>query len=74
VALVADEGGALDSGTASDETETDLAGYGQAVDVAAHVPTLSGAIVAAGVAGLVWIWRQVRRRRAAGVTPHTQRG
>ena len=74
MALVADEHRAVDSDTASDETETDLASYGQAVDVAAHVPTLSGAIAAGGVAGLVRIWRQVRHRRAAGAPPHTRRG
>jgi hypothetical protein len=74
VALVADEDRAIDSDTASDESDADLAAYGQAVDVAAHVPTLSGAIAAGVVAGLVWIWRQVRHRRAAGAPPHTRRG
>ncbi|HZA76749.1 MAG TPA: hypothetical protein VE623_10220 [Acidimicrobiales bacterium] len=48
---------------ASDDME--LAGYGQAVDVAVHVPTLSGAVVCAVVAAVVWVWRQVRRGRAA---------
>jgi hypothetical protein len=46
--------------------EEDLAVYGQAVDVAVHVPTLSGALVAGLVAGAVWTWRQLRRGRAAG--------
>jgi len=46
--------------------EEDLAVYGQAVDVAVHVPTLSGALVAGLVAGAVWMWRQLRRGRAAG--------
>jgi hypothetical protein len=50
--------------TAPDEEE--LAVYGQAVDVAVHVPTLSGALVAGLVAGAVWTWRQLRRRHAAG--------
>jgi hypothetical protein len=46
--------------------EEELAVYGQAVDVAVHVPTLSGALVAGVVAGAVWMWRQLRRGRAAG--------
>jgi hypothetical protein len=46
--------------------EEDLAVFGQAVDVAVHVPTLSGALVAGLVAGAVWTWRQLRRGRAAG--------
>jgi hypothetical protein len=78
VAFVADKARAVDSGASSDgsetETDTELAAYGQAVDVVAHVPTLSGAIAAAGVAGLVWIWRQIRHRRAAGTQPNTRRG
>jgi hypothetical protein len=76
VAFVADKARAVDSGNSSDESETDteLAAYGQAVDVVAHVPTLSGAIAAAGVAGLVWIWRQIRHRRAASTPPNTRRG
>lgn len=47
----------------SDDSE--LAAYGQAVDVAVHVPTLSGAIAVSAVAAVLWIWRQVRRGRAA---------
>jgi hypothetical protein len=46
--------------------EEDLGVYGQAADVAVHVPTLSGALVAGLVAGAVWTWRQLRRRHAAG--------
>jgi hypothetical protein len=40
--------------------------YGGIVDVAAHVPTLMGAVTAAIAAGLVWTWRWAwRRRRSA---------
>jgi hypothetical protein len=46
--------------------EEGVAVYGQAVDVAVHVPTLSGALVAGLVAAAVWTWRQLRRRHAAG--------
>jgi hypothetical protein len=45
--------------------EEGVAVYGQAVDVAVHVPTLSGALVAGLVAAAVWTWRQLHRRHAA---------
>jgi hypothetical protein len=48
-----------------DSDESELAAYGQAVDVAAHVPTLSGAIAAVAVVAVVWVWRQLRGGRAA---------
>jgi hypothetical protein len=40
-----------------------LGAYGGIVDVAAHVPTVTGAITAAIAAGLVWTWRWAWRRR-----------
>jgi hypothetical protein len=57
--------GTDDANGPGDSDESELAAYGQAVDVAAHVPTLSGAIAAVAVAGVVWVWRQLRRGRAA---------
>jgi hypothetical protein len=50
----------------SDEADTNaaLGGYGDAVDVAVKVPTLTGAIVALAAGTLVWAWRWLRSRRA----------
>jgi hypothetical protein len=58
-----------DDRTSSDDSgDSELAAYGQAVDVAVHVPTLSGAIAAGAVAAVVWIWRQLRHGRAAAIS------
>jgi hypothetical protein len=40
-----------------------LGAYGGILDVAAHVPTLTGAITAAIAAGLVCTWRRAWRKR-----------
>jgi hypothetical protein len=49
-----------------DETDsnTAVAGYGSAIDMAVKIPTLSGALFALAAGTLVWAWRQLRRRRA----------
>jgi hypothetical protein len=58
-----------DDRTPSDDSgDSELAAYGQAVDVAVHVPTLSGALAAGTVAAIVWIWRQLRHGRAAAMS------
>ena len=60
---------ASDDRTPSDDSgDWELAAYGQAVDVAVHVPTLSGALAAGTVAAIVWIWRQLRHGRAAAMS------
>jgi hypothetical protein len=51
-----------------DSADSELAAFGQAVDVAVHVPTLSGVIAAGAVAAIVWIWRQLRHGRAAALS------
>jgi hypothetical protein len=40
-----------------------LSAYGDAVDLAARVPTLMGALVAGIAAGLVYAWRWAWRKR-----------
>jgi hypothetical protein len=59
--------GTADASGAGDSDASELAAYGHAVDVAAHVPTLSGAVAAMGLAAVVWMWRQMRRDRAAAM-------
>jgi hypothetical protein len=49
-----------DDGDVNDDEA--LGAYGGIVDVAAHVPTLTGAIAAAIAAGLVWTWRWAWRK------------
>jgi hypothetical protein len=43
------------------ESEAGLGEYGDAVDMAIKVPTLSGVLVTLFVAALVWAWRKSRR-------------
>jgi hypothetical protein len=43
------------------ESEVGLGEYGDAVDLAVKVPTLTGVIVALVIAALVWAWRKSRR-------------
>ena len=45
------------------DSEAALRGYGDAVDMAAKVPTLSGFLVALAAGTFVWAWRQLRLRR-----------
>jgi hypothetical protein len=40
-----------------------LGGYGDALDMAGKVPTLTGVLVALAAAGLVWMWQRLSRRR-----------
>jgi hypothetical protein len=47
------------------DDEAALAGFGDALDLAARVPTLTGAVLALIGAGLVWGWQRLRRRVAA---------
>ena len=51
-----------DHGAAADD-DASLSAYGDAVDVVARVPTLTGAVVAAIAVGLVWTWQWALRRR-----------
>jgi hypothetical protein len=53
---------------ADDSDDSELAAYGQAVDVVVHMPSLSGVIAAGAVAAIVWIWRQLRHGRAAALS------
>lgn len=46
------------------DTTAALGGYGDAVDMAAKVPTLAGVICALAACTLVWAWRRLRSRRA----------
>jgi hypothetical protein len=43
--------------------EAALRDYGDAVDLAVKVPTLTGVVVALVAASFVWAWQRLRRRR-----------
>jgi hypothetical protein len=47
------------------QDELALGSYGDAVDMAVKVPTLTGFLVALAAATFVWAWRQLRAKRAA---------
>jgi hypothetical protein len=51
--------------TNQNDTNAALGGYGDAVDMAAKVPTLTGVLVALAAASFVWAWQKLRRRRRA---------
>jgi hypothetical protein len=42
-----------------------LGSYGDAVDMAVKVPTLTGVLIALAAATLVWSWRTLRQRRTS---------
>jgi hypothetical protein len=41
------------------EDDEGLSAYGDAFDVAARVPTLTGVAIALIAAGIVWVWRRL---------------
>jgi hypothetical protein len=43
--------------------QADLPSYGDAVDMAAKVPTLSGFLVARAAGTFVWLWHRLSVRR-----------
>jgi hypothetical protein len=47
------------------DTEAALGSYGDAVDMAAKIPTLGGVALALVVGGFVWAWQRLRRHRRA---------
>jgi hypothetical protein len=53
----------------TDQNEADtnavLGGYGDAVDMAAKAPTLTGVLVALVAGSFVWAWQRLRRRSRA---------
>jgi hypothetical protein len=55
----------MEMGPNQAESDADLGGYGDAVDMAVKVPTLSGFVVALVAGTLIWAWHQFRQRRAA---------
>jgi hypothetical protein len=45
------------------EKDAALGSYGDAVDMAAKVPTLAGVVVALAAVTMIWVWRKLRRPR-----------
>jgi hypothetical protein len=46
-----------------DATGANLGAYGDVLDMAVKVPTVSGVLVALAVGTFVWVWNQFRRPR-----------
>ena len=52
----------MDGGPVDHEAEAALGSYGDAVDMAVKVPTLSGVLVAFVLVSAAWAWRHLRGR------------